>query len=55
MVVTASSLNIRAGAGTNYARRGSLANGYTVTLLEVKGSWGRISDGWISLNFVRKA
>ena len=55
VVVTASSLNIRSGAGTNYARRGSLTSGYSVPLLEVNGSWGRIGEGWICLNYVRKA
>ena len=55
VVVTATSLNIRSGAGTNYARRGSLTSGYSVPLLEVNGSWGRIGEGWICLDFVRKA
>ena len=50
--VNASVLNIRQGAGTGYARVGRLANGTQVEILEVKGSWGRISKGWISLNYV---
>ena len=52
--ITADKLNIRSGPGTNYNKRGSLTNGYKVTLLEVDGNWGRIEEGWISLNYVRK-
>ena len=51
--VTADYLNIRQGAGTNYARVGHLNRGDKVTVLEVSGSWGRISSGWISLNYVK--
>lgn len=49
--VTADLLNVRQGAGTGYARVGSLKNGEVVEVLEVAGSWGRISSGWISLNY----
>lgn len=51
--VTADYLNVRQGAGTNYARVGHLNRGDKVTILEVNGSWGRISNGWISLNYVK--
>ena len=49
-------LRVRAGAGTSYAVAGYLSNGTKVEILEQKtvGStlWGRISKGWISLDYV---
>ncbi len=55
VTVTADSLNLRQGPGTNYARVGRLPRGYSATILEIKNGWGRIHDGWISLNYVRPA
>ena len=53
VVVTASQLNVRQGPGTNYSKVGTLNSGDRVTLLEIKGNWGRIGKGWISLSYVR--
>ena len=54
--VTATSLNVRAGAGTGYASIGSYVKGDQVTVYETVtvGSitWGRTEKGWISLDFV---
>ncbi len=50
--VTATSLNIRSGPGTNYSSRGSLTKGYKVKILEVKDGWGRTNDGWVSLKYI---
>lgn len=36
------SLNVRSGAGTSYARIGSLAKGETVLVLSVSGGWSRV-------------
>jgi uncharacterized repeat protein (TIGR02543 family) len=52
--VTADCLHIRSGAGTNYKIVGRLYEGDKVTILETKGTWGRISTGWISLSYVKK-
>lgn len=52
--VTASALNVRAGAGTNYAVKGTVRKDSVHTLLEEKDGWGRISNGWISLEYVEK-
>ena len=56
-IVTASTLNIRSGAGTSNALKGSYVRGTLVTILETKvvGSvtWGRTAKGWISLEYVR--
>ena len=54
--VNATTLNIRAGAGTSYKIVGYLRNGARVEILEQKTAggmtWGRIKDGWISLDYV---
>lgn len=55
--VTGNGLNIRSGAGTDYNIVGSLSKGDTVTILETvtigTSKWGRISQGWICLDYVR--
>ena len=50
-------LNIRAGAGTNYAIVGSLPTGSRVEIYEIVAAsggthWGRIAEGWISMDYV---
>ena len=54
--VTASSLNIRAEAGTNGRYVGYYLRGTKVTILERKlvgtMEWGRTDKGWISLSYV---
>lgn len=54
--VNNATLNIRAGAGTDYAIKGGLVKGDRVEILETKqvGSllWGRISNGWIAMKYV---
>lgn len=54
--VTASSLRIRKGPGTDYDSVGSLKKGEKVEILEQKKvdgvTWGRISSGWICLDYV---
>lgn len=59
--VSVSDLNIRKGAGTNYATNGVIAKGvYTITAEKAgKGSakgWGKLKSGagWISLDYVKK-
>lgn len=60
--VTADALNIRKGAGTNYAVTGCIRNKGTYTIVaEQKGQgstkgWGKLKSGagWISLDFVKK-
>ena len=54
--VTASSLNLRSGPGTNYARIGGISRGASVTLLEKSGSWYKISyngtQGYVSAEYL---
>lgn len=49
-------LRIRSGAGTNYKIVGVLYNGAKVEILETKTvngtKWGRISKGWICMDYV---
>lgn len=49
-------LALRKGPGFGYARIKYIANGTKVTILEQKKAdnmtWGRISEGWISMNYV---
>lgn len=57
-VITGNTVNIRAGAGTNYDTVGSKSSGDTVTILETVASndgriWGRIDLGWICMDYVR--
>lgn len=52
--LTATSLNVRSGAGTEYRSLGTLKNGSEVYVYAYKDGWGQISFsndvGWISLN-----
>lgn len=52
--VMANVLNVRAGAGTNYAIKTQIRQGAVYELLEEKNGWGKISSGWISLQYVEK-
>ena len=55
--ITASVLNVRAGAGVEYDVLGTLKNGELVVLLGTQGNWARIrygeGEGWISLSYVQ--
>ena len=54
--VTASALNVRAGAGTNYKVVKVVRKGQTLTVIAEKSGWGQLSDksGWVSLNYTKK-
>ena len=51
--VDATSLNIRSGAGFQYSILGSLSDGALVEILEIRGDWGRIAQGWVNLAYLR--
>jgi len=55
--VIADVLNVRGDAGTNNRIVGRLYNGQQVTILETKMvgnvKWGRISTGWISMDYIK--
>lgn len=50
--ITCNSLNIRAGAGTNHKIVGVVKKNYKYTIVETKGSWGRLKSGagWINIS-----
>lgn len=52
--VTASSLNVRKGAGANFGKNGkSLKNGTEIQILETKDGWHHIGEGrWVSAKYV---
>lgn len=54
--VTASALNIRAGAGTGFPVVGVIKDKGTYTIIETKGSWGKLKSGvgWIHLGYTTK-
>jgi hypothetical protein len=52
-VVTAVSLNVRKGPGTNYSTDGWLEKGAQVKIYREVGLWGQIDeDRWVSLNWI---
>ena len=56
-IIVNTKLNIRAGAGTNNAIVGTLKGGAKVQITEKKTvsgrAWGKISNGWICMDYVR--
>ena len=50
--VTADTLNIRSGPGTEYARTGMLTRGYQVEVIETKGDWSRVDGGWVASKYL---
>lgn len=54
--VTASALNIRAGAGTGYKVTGVIRDKGVYTITEKKNGWGKLKSGigWISLNYTKE-
>ena len=54
--VTAKSLNVRDKASTNGAIVGKITDKGVYTIVDKKGSWGKLKSGagWISLNYTKK-
>ena len=54
--VTADALNVRKGAGTNYAKTGCITNGGVYTIVDEKDGWGKLKSGlgWICLDYTKK-
>lgn len=54
-VVTASSLNVRSGAGTGYSKIGSLKNGAIVEVETIANGWAKLADGgYVSSQYLAK-
>lgn len=48
-------LNVRKGAGTNFAKAGTLVKGKKIKIIEVDGIWGRYAaNKWVSLEHCKK-
>lgn len=54
--ITASTLNVRAGAGTCYKVTTQVKKNQKYTIVEEKNGWGRLKSGagWISLKYTKK-
>jgi N-acetylmuramoyl-L-alanine amidase/LysM repeat protein len=54
--VTATALNIRAGAGTNYKITGVIRDKGSYTIVDKKGNWGKLKSGagWIYLSYTKE-
>lgn len=57
--ITASSLNVRAGAGTNYSKVATVSKGNTVEIMSSSNGWYKIKlsngkTGWVSSQYVSK-
>lgn len=44
-------LNVRAGAGTNYDKIATLADGAEIEVTEINGYWGKYETGWVCLDY----
>lgn len=55
-LITAQTLNVRAGAGTNYKVTTQVHKGELFTIVAEKNGWGRLKSGagWISLEYTKK-
>lgn len=54
--ITASALNVRAGAGINYKINTVVKKNEVYTIVEEKNGWGKLKSGagWISLSYTKK-
>lgn len=54
--ITASTLNVRAGAGTGYKITTTVKKNQKYTIVEEKNGWGKLKSGagWISLKYTKK-
>lgn len=54
--ITCHALNIRKGPGTNYGINGVIRDRGVYTIVEQKGTWGKLKSGagWISLGYTKK-
>lgn len=54
--VTASTLNVRAGAGTSYKVTTTIEKNGIYTIIDEKNGWGKLKSGagWISLKYTKK-
>ncbi len=55
--VTTQDVNVRSGAGTNYEMLGTIKDGTTIEVTDIKGTWGKVSfsgsDGYVSTQYLK--
>lgn len=55
--VTTQDVNVRSGAGTNYELLGTIKDGTTIEVTDIKGTWGKVSfsgtDGYVSTQYLK--
>lgn len=56
VAITANTLNVRAGAGTNYKINTQVKKNQLYTIVNEKNGWGKLKSGagWISLKYTKK-
>jgi hypothetical protein len=56
VIVTANSLNVRNGAGTQYKVNTTIKKGQVYTIIDEKNGWGKLKSGagWIDLSYTKK-
>ena len=54
--ITATTLNVRGGAGTNYKVLTTVKKNQVYTIVEEKDGWGKLKSGagWIKLSYTKK-
>lgn len=53
VVNTSAGLNVRKGAGTNYAKVKAYPNGTRFDTYEIKGNWAKTPSGWVCLDYCK--
>lgn len=53
VVNTSAGLNVRKGAGTNYAKVKAYPNGTRFDTYEIKGNWAKTQSGWVCLDYCK--
>ena len=49
---TRDTVNYRTGPGVKYKRKGTFKKGVTVTIVQVKNGWARMSNGkWLAVKY----
>lgn len=51
--ITASALNVRSGAGTNYPVKRTYKNGTVFDTYQIKGNWAKTPSGWCCLDYCK--
>lgn len=53
-IVTATALNVRSGAGTNFSVVKTVNKNTILSVFETRDGWGKIESGWVSMQYLRE-